>query len=412
MPEQRCKAEKPELGTIFVQVSREHDEIVIRVKDDGAGVNLEKVRERAIQHGLISKANKLADSTFMKIIFEPGFSTAQDVTQISGRGVGLDSVRSEISALGGRIDVSNNEGEGAIFTIYLPVTLSVSQAVMVRVGVHVYALPSAMVLQVQKLKPKALIEGYQSKLLQWSGQDYPLYYLPSLLGDETQASESQLYTPVLLLRTGSYQIALHVDEVITNQEVVIKPLSKQMSRVPGMLGATVLSDGKIALILNPVQLANREDLAIGGVKTSHHVQKAGNYDSPKPLHAALPQVLVVDDSLTIRKVLSRLLEREGYQVILAKDGMDALQKLQEVIPEIILTDIEMPGMDGFELVRNIKADQQFMHVPLIMISSRTAQKHRNLAESLGVDLFLGKPVQEDALIAQISNLIVRSKVMH
>ncbi len=269
-----------------------------------------------------------------------------------------------------------------------------------------------MVLQVQKLKPKALIDGYQSKRVQWSGQDYPLYYLPRLLGDESQASESQLYTPVLLLRTGSYQIALHVDEVITNQEVVIKPLGKQMSRVPGMLGATVLSDGKIALILNPVQLANREDLAIGGVKTSHQVQKTEQSTAPVHMHAALPQVLVVDDSLTIRKVLSRLLEREGYQVILAKDGMDALQKLQEVIPEIILTDIEMPGMDGFELVRNIKADQRFLHVPLIMISSRTAQKHRQLAESLGVDLFLGKPVQEDVLIAQIANLIVRSKVTH
>ena len=412
MPERRFKSGKPELGTIFVQVGREHDEIVIRVKDDGAGINLQKVREQAIQQGLITEDKNLPDSTLMQIIFEPGFSTAQDVTQISGRGVGLDSVRSEISALGGRIDVSNNAGEGAMFTIYLPVTLSVSQAVMVRVGTNVYALPAAMVLQVQKLKPKALVESYQNKRVQWSGQDYPLHYLPRLLGDESQASESQLYTPVLLLRTGSYQIALHVDEVITNQEVVIKPLGKQMSRVPGMLGATVLGDGKIALIINPVQLANREDLAIGGVKTIHHMQQAEQPDTLLAVHAALPQVLVVDDSLTIRKVLSRLLEREGYQVLLAKDGMDALQKLQEVMPEIILTDIEMPGMDGFELVRNIKADQRFLHVPLIMISSRTAQKHRQLAESLGVDLFLGKPVQEDVLIAQMRYLIMRSKVTH
>lgn len=412
MPERRFKSKKPELGTIFVQVSREHDEVVIRVKDDGAGINLQKVREQAIQQGLITEEKNLTDSTLMQIIFEPGFSTAQDVTQVSGRGVGLDSVRSEISALGGRIDVSNNAGEGAIFTIYLPFTLSVSQAVMVRVGANVYALPAAMVLQVQKLKPKALVESYQNKRVQWSGQDYPLHYLSRLLGDENQASETQLYTPVLLLRTGSYQIALHVDEVITNQEVVIKPLGKQMSRVPGMLGATVLGDGKIALILNPVQLANREDLAIGGVKTSHHLQQTEQSDAVVAVHAALPQVLVVDDSLTIRKVLSRLLEREGYQVLLAKDGMDALQKLQELMPEIILTDIEMPGMDGFELVRNIKADQRFLHVPLIMISSRTAQKHRQLAESLGVDLFLGKPVQEDVLIAQMRYLIMRSKVTH
>ncbi len=412
MPEQRSKVNKPENGMVLVKVHREHDEIVIIVKDDGAGINLEKVRNQAIQKGLIAEASNLKDSTLMQIIFEPGFTTAQNVTKISGRGVGLDSVRSEISALGGRIDVSNNVGDGAVFTIYLPVTLSVSQAVIVRVGTSIYALPSAMVLQVQKLKPNLLLESYQNNSVRWDGQDYPLYYLPSLLGDKNQASESQLYTPVLLLRTGSYQIALHVDELITHQEVVIKPLGKQMSAVPGMLGATVLGDGKIVLILNPVQLANREDLAIGSVKTSHHKQKEEHASRSITANTTLPQVLVVDDSLTIRKVLSRLLEREGYQVILAKDGMDALQKLQEVMPQVILTDIEMPGMDGFELVRNIKTDQRLLQVPLIMISSRTAQKHRQLAESLGVDLFLGKPVQEEALIAQISTLIARSNITH
>ncbi|MEZ0317528.1 MAG: response regulator, partial [Methylophilaceae bacterium] len=400
-PAERKKAKKAPIGNVTLKVRRENDEIVIIVTDDGAGINLEKVRKKAIQNGLFAENQEVSEQALMQVIFESGFSTATTVTQIAGRGVGLDSVRSDITALGGRIDVNNSVGHGAIFSIYLPVTLSVAQVVIVRAGGRIFALPSVMVEQVQKLKPAVIAEGYAANSITWGNHRYPLHALSKLTGDFDHAPEAQLYSPLLLLRSGTYQIALHVDEIIGNQEVVMKPIGPQLARVPGMMGATVMGDGNIMLILNAVQLANREDLAVGTIKVS-------NAPIAPAAEVEMPMVLVVDDSLTMRKVLGRLLEREGYRVMVAKDGMDALQVLQDISPDIILTDIEMPRMDGFELVRNIRGDVRTTETPLVMISSRTAEKHRNLAQELGVNVFLGKPVQDEELLTQISLLLGRA----
>ncbi len=397
---ERKKAKKSETGRVALKVRRENDEIVITVTDDGAGINLAKVKKKAIESGLFEKGQQISEQALMQVIFESGFSTATTVTQIAGRGVGLDSVRSDITALGGRIDVSNAEGQGAIFSIYLPVTLSVAQVVVVRAGPHVFALPSVMVEQVQNLKPKELAAGYETQSVAWGERQYPLQFLSRLLGDFEHAPEPRLYSPLLLLRSGTYQIALHVDEILGNQEVVMKPIGPQLAHVPGMIGATVMGDGNIVFIINAVLLANREELSAGTIKVSS-----------QPAAAVVDEVttvLVVDDSLTMRKVLGRLLEREGYRVVIAKDGMDALQVLQELSPDIILSDIEMPRMDGFELLRNIRGDARIADIPVIIISSRTAEKHRNLAQELGVNAFLGKPVQDDELITQISVLLGRA----
>lgn len=402
-PAQRKKAGKSAEGSITLKVRHESDEIILTVTDDGGGINLTRVREKAIEKGLFSPDQDLSEHELLSVIFEPGFSTAADVTQIAGRGVGLDSVRSDISALGGRIDVNNAVGQGAVFSIYLPVTLSVAQVVIVRAGSRTFALPSVMVEQVQKLKPTALAAAYESQGLEWSGRHYPVHFLSRLIGDTAHTPEPQAYTPVLLLRSGTYQIALHVDEIVGNQEVVMKPIGPQLARVPGMIGATVMGDGSIVLILNAVQLANREFLAVGSVKISH---------TPAAVTAVEEKtasvVMVVDDSLTMRKVLSRLLEREGHKVLVAKDGMDALQLLQEIQPDIILSDIEMPRMDGFEFSRNVRADAKTADIPIVIISSRTADKHRKLAEEIGVNAYLGKPVQDEELIAQVSQLLGRS----
>ncbi|MGZ8252177.1 MAG: Hpt domain-containing protein, partial [Methylophilaceae bacterium] len=371
-PAERKKSKKNAMGNVTLKVRRENDEIVIIVTDDGAGINLEKVRKKAVEKGLFAANQEVSEQALMQVIFESGFSTATTVTQIAGRGVGLDSVRSDITALGGRIDVNNSPGHGAVFSIYLPVTLSVAQVVVVRVGSRTFALPSVMVEQVQKLKPAAIAAGYEARGITWNNRQYPLHFLNKLVGDVEHSPEPQLYTPLLLLRSGTYQIALHVDEIVGNQEVVMKPIGPQLARVPGMMGATVMGDGNIVLILNAVQLANREDLAIGTVKVS------STPAAPVAVEEEMPTILVVDDSLTMRKVLGRLLEREGYRVVIAKDGMDALQVLQDISPDIILTDIEMPRMDGFELTRNIRGDARFAETPLVIISSRTAEKHRNL----------------------------------
>jgi chemosensory pili system protein ChpA (sensor histidine kinase/response regulator) len=394
--QERKKQGKPEVGNIKLRVRQESDEIIMTVTDDGAGIKLDRVREKAIERGLLKADQEISEQALLSVIFEAGFSTADAISQIAGRGVGLDAVRSDITALGGRIDVSNTPGQGAVFSIYLPVTLSVAQVVMIRAGNRIFSIPSTMVEQVQKLKPAALAEAYQAHGVKWADRDYPLYFLGKLIGEE-ETPEEQRYTPVMLLRSGTYRIALHVDEILNNQEVVMKPIGPQLARVPGMMGATVMGDGKIILIINPVQLANREVLSVGSIKVTSA--------APVLEAEAAPLVMVVDDSLTMRKVLSRTLEREGYRVVTAKDGMDAIQVLQENLPDIMLTDIEMPRMDGFELVRNVRDDERTRELPIIIISSRTAEKHRNLAKEIGVNAFLGKPVQDEELITQISILL-------
>ena len=404
MPIERKNKGKPEKGTIKLKVRQENDVINITVTDDGAGIDLQRVKEKAIKNKLIDENSELTDQALMSIIFESGFSTAEKISQIAGRGVGLDVVRNEISGLGGRFDLNSEFGKGTVFSVHLPVTLSVAQVLAVRSGATVYALPVAMIEQAQKIKRQDLMSAYTAGEITWADKKYPIHYLSKLLDQQEHQPEDHAYSSVLLLRSGSYNIALHIDEVIGNQEAVMKPIGAQLARVPGIVGATVSGDGSIMLIINPVQLANREILSVGSV-VINAPKKVVNLISK-------PRALVVDDSLTMRKVLGRLLEREGYEVLVAKDGMDAMQVLQDTTPEIILTDIEMPRMDGFGLARNIRDDARTAKTPLIMISSRTAEKHQNLAKEIGVDAFFGKPVHDDELINKVNELLAKQQTKH
>ncbi len=404
-PSERSKQGKADTGSITLRVRQENDEISIIVSDDGAGINLQRVKEKAIKNNLLDANAEVGEQALMSLIFETGFSTADKISQISGRGVGLDVVHNDVSGLGGRVDLNSEPGKGTTFNVHLPVTLSVAQVLVVRSGDKVYALPVAMIEQAQKIKRLDLINAYKAGEIKWADKQYPLHYLSKLLDHQEHQPEDHAYVSVLLLRNATYNIALHVDEVIGNQEAVMKPIGAQLARVPGIVGATVAGDGSIVLIINPVQLANREDLAVGSV-----IVKTTKAKAPKII--AKRRVLVVDDSLTMRKVLSRLLEREGFDVMVAKDGMDAMQLLQETTPDVILTDIEMPRMDGFGLARNIRDDVRTANTPLIMISSRTADKHQNLAKEIGVDAFFGKPVQDDELISKVNELLASKRVLH
>ena len=395
----RKKSGKPETGTIHMSVSTVNDEIHIIVNDDGAGVDLDKVKQKAIKSGLLVDSADITEEALLSVIFEPGFSTADIVSQISGRGVGLDVVRNDISGLGGRIDMATDANKGSVFNIYLPVTQSVAQVLMVRTSDETYAIPVAMVVQAQKLKRSDLVAAYAEGKIVWGDTSYPLHHLAKLLDHQEHQIEDIPYSSVLLLRSGAHTIALHVDDIIGNQEVVMKEIGPQLARVPGIVGATVTGDGHVVLIMNPVQIANREVLSVGGVSVKTKAKKV----------VKKTRALVVDDSLTMRKVLGRLLEREGYEVQVAKDGMDAMELLQISVPDIILTDIEMPRMDGFGLSRNIRNDERLVNTPLIMISSRTADKHQNLAKEIGVDAFFGKPVQDDELITKMKELLKQKK---
>ncbi|MGB5080562.1 MAG: Hpt domain-containing protein [Burkholderiales bacterium] len=396
-PEARRAAGKPEIGEIRLDLSQEGNEVQLALSDDGAGLDIEAIRKTAIDKGLIEPGAEFSDAEVADFIFDAGFSTATEVTQVAGRGVGMDVVRSEVAALGGRVEMNFTRGQGTRFVIYLPLTLAVTQTVLVRAGNKSYAIPSVMVEQVLQLRQEQLESAYASGHTEWQGRRYPFHYLPHLLGVSEAVAEQKRFSPTLYLRSGTNAIALHVDEMVgSNQEIVVKSIGPQLQRIAGITGATVLGTGEIVLILNPVQLALKE---AGLAPTVAR-------EAPKPVMATTqPTIMVVDDSLTVRKVTGRLLERQGYLVVTARDGVEAMEKLQTLVPDVMLVDIEMPRMDGFDLTRNVRADARLSRVPVIMITSRTADKHQNYAREIGVDHFLGKPYQEDDLLEKIAGYL-------
>src|SRR2546426_2165517 len=392
-PQERLAAGKPESGRIAISLRQEGNEIALVVSDDGGGLDLDQLRKKAIEKGVLTRDQQASEAELMQLIFVSGLSTAGKLTQLSGRGVGMDVVRSEIASIGGRVGIPSTRGRGTPFTLYLPLTLAVTQTVIVRAATSVLAVSSAMVEQVLRVKADALASLYEKAVIEWQGRSYPLYYLPHLLGGRG-ATEIQTYNSVLLLRSGIQRIALHVDELIGNQEIVVKNIGPQLARVPGVGGATVMGDGRIVLIINPVQLAQHARSALAKTAIAAAAMAA-------PAAAAAPLIMVVDDSLTVRKITSRLLEREGYRVLTAKDGVDALELIKDTLPAVMLVDLQMPRMDGFELTRTVRGDQRTRGIPIIVISSRTAEKHRDQATQLGVNAFLGKPYQESELLEQV-----------
>ena len=394
--DERLAAGKAEAGEIVVKLSQEGNEIILSMSDDGKGLDLARIRARAEAMGLLQPGQAADEDTLFDFIFMPGFSTATEVTQLSGRGVGMDVVKSEVGDIGGRIEIQSQPGRGTTFRLYLPLTLAVTQTLLVRVGSHLYAVPSTMIEQVKEMKEKGLAAVRDQGEVEWQGIHYPFHFLPHLLGDMAAVPEAHRQYWVLLLRSGSQRVAVLVDELKGNQEVVVKNIGAQLARVIGIAGATVLGDGRVVLILNPVALASRATVS------SVHTAVPAMLPPVMMEVERLPTVMVVDDSLTVRKITSRLLMREGYQVVLAKDGVDALEQLVETTPDVILSDIEMPRMDGFDLVRNIRADARLRSLPVIMITSRTADKHRNYALEIGANHYLGKPYDEVELLGLIA----------
>ncbi|HQR03824.1 MAG: response regulator [Proteobacteria bacterium] len=384
-PAARRAAGKDETGRVTLALNQNGNEVTLALSDDGAGLDLARIREEARRRGL---AVDTADPG--AVVFMPGFTTAREVSAVAGRGVGLDVVKSEVSALGGHIEMESAPGVGTTFRIRLPLTLGMSQAVLVKAGDRTYALPAVMVVQARELKPGEIELVRHSGTTLWLDQTYAWHYLPHLLGQTGAGPEVQRRTWLLLLKSGARRLALEVDALLGNQEVVMKAIGPQLARVPGMVGATVLGDGEIVLILNPVDLADRTLPA----------------SQPAPVTATVrgkPVVMVVDDSLTVRKVTGRLLERAGYAVVTACDGVDAMEQLLDLVPDVMLVDIEMPRMDGFDLARTVRADARLRHVPIVMITSRTADKHRDFASGIGVDHYLGKPYDGEALLALLKD---------
>ncbi|MGA9851530.1 MAG: Hpt domain-containing protein [Gammaproteobacteria bacterium] len=406
-PELRKQRKKPSLGEITITLSREGSEVVVEVADDGGGLDLRAIRSKAEEMGLIPHGAKPSEREIMSFILEPGFSTVQQVTQTAGRGVGMDVVASEIKQLGGSLRIDSTAGKGAKFTVRLPFTLAISQALLVTVAEQPYAIPLPSIEGIARI-PRTELErlmANENPAYLYGGRPYQLQHLSVLLGiGAPQFSDEFATVPLLLVRAADANIALITEGMQGSREVVVKSVGPQVSSIRGISGATILGDGSILLILDVTALirsvTQAEEAAIEVLAR----------EAPQEDTRIL--AMVVDDSITVRRVTQRLLERYGMRVITAKDGVDALALLQENKPDVMLLDIEMPRMDGYELAQHMRNDERFKSLPIIMVTSRTGEKHRNRAVEIGVNKYLGKPYQETELLENIQELVGRFHPQH
>ncbi|WP_144392322.1 Hpt domain-containing protein [Pleionea sediminis] len=398
-PEERQTSGKSETGKIRIRLYREGSEIFIEIQDDGRGLNMSAIKKKALERGLITEQSELSDHELQQMIFEAGFSTAQKVTQISGRGVGMDVVSSEIKQMGGVVEIHSEQGKGATFTVKLPFTVSVNQALMIKVGEDVYAVPLTNIEGIVRVSPFEIQEYYDNPeaRFEYAGMPYHMRYMGNLLDHHTRPDLEGITKPlpVLLLHGAEHPTAVQVDELMGSREIVVKSVGQQLSLLSGLSGATILGDGRVVLILDVPALTRRAD-AVMDIDSAVYEEVEED---------KVPTVMVVDDSITVRKVTQRLLQRHDYEVVLAKDGVDALNVLQEHQPDVMLLDIEMPRMDGFELATIIRHDDKLKKLPIIMITSRTGEKHRERAESIGVNRYMGKPYNEVDLLQTIESLL-------
>lgn len=410
--EVRRAAGKPDTGTIRLNLGREGADIVLTLDDDGAGIRLDAVRRKAIERGLMDADSDLSDHEVLQFILEAGFSTAEKVTQISGRGVGMDVVHSEVKQLGGSMSIESSLGQGTRFTIRLPFTVSVNRALMVYSGEDLYAIPLNTIEGIVRVSPFELEAYYapDAPRFEYAGQTYELKYLGDLLnnGQQPKLVGQSLPLPVILVRSSEHAVAVQVDSLAGSREIVVKSLGPQFAGVHGISGATILGDGRVVVILDllatiRVRHAHLQNQLTPRLASRQAANEEVEADRP-------PLVMVVDDSVTVRKVTSRLLERNGMNVVTAKDGVDAIAQLQEHKPDIMLLDIEMPRMDGFEVATLVRHDERLKDLPIIMITSRTGEKHRERAMSIGVNQYLGKPYQESLLLDTIAQLVDSHRV--
>jgi chemosensory pili system protein ChpA (sensor histidine kinase/response regulator) len=403
-PEARTAAGKPATGRIAVTLTQEGNDVSIRFEDDGSGLHLDRIRDKAQALGLLPPGDGLTESEAARLIFTPGFSTASTVSELAGRGIGMDVVSAEVQAVGGRIETQTRTGQGVCFDVVLPLTTAVTQVVMLRSGARMFGVPVALVEAVLSVAIPAWQQALGSGHLSHAGQALPFYRAGTLLQSATADTPPRgRSVPVVIVHSAAQRLALQVDDVVGHQEVVVKHLGPQLARLPGLAGVTVMPSGEVVLIYNPVALA-----AVHGERVRAQAEPADAFGlaesvstadlPPSQASSLAPLVLVVDDSSTVRRVTQRLLQREGYRVALAGDGLQALEQLALETPALVLSDIEMPRMDGFDLVRNLRGDTRWAQLPVVMITSRIAHKHREHASALGVHHYLGKPYPEEELL--------------
>lgn len=402
----RADAGKPETACLRIKAVNQGTQVTLRISDDGAGINLEKVREKALQQGLIGGDQKLSKDEIHALIFLPGFSTASELTDVSGRGVGMDVVSEAIRRLEGTVRVDSEPGIGTTFTIQLPTTLGVARALLVESCGRTFAIPMQSIQQIQRLDPYSVSKEDHQTTTFIGDRNLRLIDLAAHLQliSEEENSSIEGTVPMLTLGDGDDEVAVTVDTILGSQDIVVKTLGDHLKKVRGLIGATISGDGSVIPILDTTDLVARQqtDLLAG---TGHQ--------TPSSPRVRRNVAMVVDDSISVRRVTENLLKLAGWDVVTAQDGVDALEKLADLVtpPDVFLCDLEMPRMDGLELVRQIREQQEFEWTPIVMITSRGSEKHRHKAFETGATDYVVKPYNDEGLLELITRLVQSAREM-
>ena len=398
-PEARLATGKPETGTIKLVVSVHAAELSVDLIDDGQGLNYDRIREKAAAKGLLDPERANDEAYLSTLILRSGFSTAESLSQLAGRGVGMDVVNEMVKQRRGQIGVYSLRGKGTQFTLSMPFSMSIAEVLLVEIAGQTFAAPMSSIAAISQVDRDSLQRSFDGETVyqHYNDQDYRQYILGAYFKPEQYSfAVEEQSAPVLFINAGGEPVAFHVDRIQNRLEIIVKNVNRQVLNIPGISGATILGDGRVVPVLELLDLSRR----IAGLTPIHDEVAAAE-------EARIPNVLVVDDSVTMRKVSTRLLERHHYNVATAKDGLDAIEVLAGFTPDIILLDIEMPRMDGFEFASHVRNSSNVRDVPIVMITSRTGDKHRERADAIGVQGYLGKPYSEEVLIQTLEHLLKR-----
>jgi len=401
---------KSERGTIHLRAYHEGTQVVLQIRDDGKGIDLNQLRESAVRLGFVSVEDvaSLSDQEVYSLIFLPGFTTAGEVSEVSGRGVGMDVVKSTVSKLKGTLSVASERGKGTAFTIRLPMTLALTRVVLVKTGVETYAIPLSAISQVLRIEPEQLERVGRKPVLRLGGKILPTMHLAEVIGQQLPPDANLTRLKAVVLNIGEQRLALLVDQVLEAREVVVKNLGTMLGRVHAVTGATIMGDGAVVLILNPNDMLHQQ----------HAVTPQVRLRTPAPAQSKQTketyEVLIVDDSPSVRRVLTNLIRNSGWNPHQAKDGMDALEMIHSgaVRPDVLLLDIEMPRMDGYELTAALRNMPHHRDTPIIMLTSRAGDKHRKKAFELGATDYMVKPYQDDELVATVRRVASKTRMVH
>ena len=402
-PDQRLEAGKSERAHLTLQALNQGTRVTLRIIDDGRGINLDKIRSKAVERGMISEDQVLSKQELLELIFLPGFSTADSLTDVSGRGVGMDVVREAVKRLKGTINVESEFGQGSTFTIHLPTTLAATRALIVESNGLQFAIPMQAIQQITRLEPSSVSHVGEQALVRTADETLQLRHLSVHMG-MADADDQHFETarPMLIIRAGDDESAVTVDSIEGGQDIVVKTLGDHLRTVPGYIGATLSGDGTVIPILDPADLCGQETTSAMSSSFQRLESMAANRRK---------LAMVIDDSLSVRRVTTNLLRLHGWDVLDAKDGVDALDQLAnaETPPDVFLCDMEMPRMDGLEFVRRIRSQSEFVSTPVVMVTSRAAEKHRRMAAEAGADEHVVKPFNDDRLMELINRMVAESR---